>query len=222
MRRSTRRPSVLRRWATLRGHSLRITGARFLAAMNISVMMIQLLGRWDSAVVLRYITDAPLLALTRAYIEAKKGETLGSTKMRAIEELTKNKDAEPKAIADKVIAPLVEIDNLREDLDILRTLVSDDIDAIKLQIEAAKRHDVRVRAVGKNKWHRAKRFFPSPPQSWKTFCGWKFAGSSYTFAEAGVPGKVCRRCSKAMAKAVQDSSDGEDRGHLTESTGPDE
>ena len=132
---------------------MRITGARFLAPMNISVLMIQLLGRWDSAVILRYITDAPLLALTRAFIEAKKGMTLGGTKMRAIEEFTKDKNAEPRAIEDKVIDE-DEIEDTNEDLQLLRSLVAEGLEAVKKQAGAATHHQVMLRASGKKKWHR--------------------------------------------------------------------
>ena len=50
-------------FTVLTGHTLRVTGARLLASMNISVLMIQLLGIWDSSVILRYITDAPFVVL---------------------------------------------------------------------------------------------------------------------------------------------------------------
>ena len=49
----------------LTGHSFRVTGARFLAAMNLSILMIQLLGRWDSGVILKYITDSLCLRLRK-------------------------------------------------------------------------------------------------------------------------------------------------------------
>ncbi|CAK0846143.1 unnamed protein product, partial [Prorocentrum cordatum] len=45
------------RWT---GHSLRVTGARFLAGAGLDTWAIQLLGRWGSDAVLGYIGDAPL------------------------------------------------------------------------------------------------------------------------------------------------------------------
>jgi len=49
------------------GHSLRVTGARTLAALGIDVLLIQLMARWSSDVVLRYVSEAPLAAITDAY-----------------------------------------------------------------------------------------------------------------------------------------------------------
>ena len=44
------------------GHLARVMGAQWLASRGVSYLMIQLLGRWGSAAVLRYIQDAPLLS----------------------------------------------------------------------------------------------------------------------------------------------------------------
>ena len=49
---------------TLTGHSLRVTGAQFLASLGLEVALIQILGRWDSSMVLRYVADAPANAIT--------------------------------------------------------------------------------------------------------------------------------------------------------------
>ncbi len=47
--------------------SLRVTGARTMAAFGIEVYMIQLMARWSSDVVFRYVADAPLSRMTAAY-----------------------------------------------------------------------------------------------------------------------------------------------------------
>ena len=49
------------------GHSLRVTGARTLAALGVSLALIQLMARWSSDVVLRYVAQAPLATMTAAY-----------------------------------------------------------------------------------------------------------------------------------------------------------
>ena len=43
----------------LGGHSLRVTGARLMAGMGISIVLIQLMASWSSEVVLRYVAEAP-------------------------------------------------------------------------------------------------------------------------------------------------------------------
>ena len=42
------------------GHCLRVSGAQFLAAAGVQVALIQLLGRWSSSAVERYVQNAPL------------------------------------------------------------------------------------------------------------------------------------------------------------------
>jgi hypothetical protein len=49
------------------GHSLRVTGARTLAALGVDLVRIQLMARWSSDVVLRYVAEAPLATMTAAY-----------------------------------------------------------------------------------------------------------------------------------------------------------
>eukprot|EP00971_Amphidinium_carterae_P164799 3267312-Amphidinium_carterae.5 len=43
---------------------LRVSGARWLGALGVEVAKISLLARWSSDVVLRYVAEAPLPALT--------------------------------------------------------------------------------------------------------------------------------------------------------------
>jgi hypothetical protein len=49
------------------GHTLRITGARTMAALGIEIYLIQLMARWASDVVYRYVAEAPLSRMTAAY-----------------------------------------------------------------------------------------------------------------------------------------------------------
>ena len=49
------------------GHSLRVTGARTLAELGIEIFMIQLMARWSSNVVYRYVAEAPFSRMTAAY-----------------------------------------------------------------------------------------------------------------------------------------------------------
>ena len=53
--------------ASLGGHSFRVTGAQFLAASGLPLIFIQLLGRWQSDAVARYVADAPLVHLSSTY-----------------------------------------------------------------------------------------------------------------------------------------------------------
>ena len=51
------------------GHTLRVTGARHLAATGVDLLTLQVLARWDSEIILRYVADAPLEQLTSRYLQ---------------------------------------------------------------------------------------------------------------------------------------------------------
>ena len=52
------------------GHSLRVTGARWLAELGLPLVSIQLLARWEGDVIRRYIAEAPLRRLSEDYLRA--------------------------------------------------------------------------------------------------------------------------------------------------------
>jgi hypothetical protein len=52
---------------TIGEHVWRISGARHLAEIGVPHPMIMLLARWGSAIIMRYIADAPLRKLTQTY-----------------------------------------------------------------------------------------------------------------------------------------------------------
>ena len=49
------------------GHFYRVLGARHMASKGIQITVIQLMARWQSDVVLRYVRDAPLETITQEY-----------------------------------------------------------------------------------------------------------------------------------------------------------
>ena len=51
----------------LGGHTLRVTGAQYMAALGIVIVIITLMGRWGSSLVLRYVAEAPLVNVTEEY-----------------------------------------------------------------------------------------------------------------------------------------------------------
>ena len=54
------------------GRSLRVTGAKFLASQGLEVRLIQLLARWRSRAVDRYIGEAPLDSLAARFVSARQ------------------------------------------------------------------------------------------------------------------------------------------------------
>ena len=52
--------------------------------------------------ILRYVTDAPLLALTKAFLEARNGLSLNRVRMKALEDIKSAKD-DPDVIAERAV-----------------------------------------------------------------------------------------------------------------------
>ena len=57
--------SVEKEGRAVTGHSARVGGAQFLAAIGLDLYLVQLLARWESAIIMRYVKEAPLIALTQ-------------------------------------------------------------------------------------------------------------------------------------------------------------
>ena len=56
---------IEREGRAITGHTARVTGAQFLASIGMCLFLIQLLARWESAIVMQYVKEAPLIALTQ-------------------------------------------------------------------------------------------------------------------------------------------------------------
>ena len=65
------------------GHSLRVTGARLMTGMGISIALIQLMARWSSDVVLRYVAEAPCKVCPRLIGEVCPHQHWGSLQRRS-------------------------------------------------------------------------------------------------------------------------------------------
>lgn len=62
----------------IKGHLCRVSGAQHLAMLGFDIVLIQLMARWASEVVLRYIAEAPLGAITSTYRNLAAGRSLAS------------------------------------------------------------------------------------------------------------------------------------------------
>jgi hypothetical protein len=58
------------------GHACRVSGAQHLAKLGFDVVLIQLMARWAGEMVLRYIAEAPLSAITETYRKLAAGRSL--------------------------------------------------------------------------------------------------------------------------------------------------
>ena len=61
------------------GHSFRVSGARMLATLGVEISKIMILARWASAVVFRYVHDAPLVSLPAEVVALRNQSDLQGT-----------------------------------------------------------------------------------------------------------------------------------------------
>jgi hypothetical protein len=159
---------------TIGEHAWRITGARHLAALDIPVSTIQLLARWGSDTVERYVAEAPLMALTRIYKEKSLGrgsstasssqDALGDCKVVALVDLV-------GAMSLAVPPPASGVSSSAELLTPFVSSITGKVHLVSLPPRLAKT------VLG------------------KTPCGWRYVEAEHTLL-ASIPtaAKCCERC----------------------------
>ena len=86
------------------GHSLRATGAQGLATLGVDTYSIQLLGRWGSGVVLKYVRGAAVSAAAAAARAASTSLSLRSLASRVAET-----GATGETVTERTVTDLIEI-----------------------------------------------------------------------------------------------------------------
>ena len=66
------------------GHSLRRSGSQWLAWLGVELSLIQLLGRWGSSVILRYVSEAPLERITERFRELTTNKSIEEHRTMAL------------------------------------------------------------------------------------------------------------------------------------------
>ena len=142
------------------------------------MLTIQLLARWASDVILRYVAEAPLEALTPTYRRAMAEADLDTTVAEILTENTKTK-------------------KFVEGLDgKIRNMVEEEI--AKRRAQHSNAHSCEyVQGEGRGRVAHAVRTNPLigvPPNMWATRCGWRFGLSRHQLRQScdGLP--LCGTC----------------------------
>ena len=176
------------------GHSLRVSGAQWMATRGLLFISIQLMARWSSDVISRYVGEAPLSRVTEEYRKANASVDLEGVL------------ADAKLTAAALRSKIQGIDehtaSLIQEERRLRAL----IDA--LPPPGAARGASFVTAP-RGKWHvPACRHYPDLPIcDWRTRCGWAFGLARHSFADVLEQGaELCKICAPNAA-ARDEASD---------------
>ena len=185
------------------GHSLRVTGARHLAAIGLDISLIQLMARWSSDVVFRYVADAPLQQISRAYLQGQADTQL----------------------SDRVIAMQTAIDELRAEMRTVEGATCLPIEDCADQAGGAQLDGDGSASVGDSATpkaasddlvqnseshvvHYALLWSKNlDPAAWRTRCGWRFAGGAVGFDPSASSGTTvwCKACLKALRQTRVDT-----------------
>ena len=167
------------------GHCLRVTGARLMAGVGISVVLIQLMARWSSDVVLRHVAEALLQGMSDAYRRGLSTSALGKTAEEVLRQLevVKSEALQGKRLIHYLqheVATLKDIEDVKvKDLGYI------------VNTESGVVHRPVVWATN------------VVPKRWRTVCGWVFGFGQYEVWSVSLVGAViCRVCSRQKNNAV--------------------
>ena len=194
------------------GHVFR----QFLSRQHIPVSTIQLLGRWTSSAIERYLQAAPLVQLPRVSQTALHGLQDGPTPID-VDGITEDPDTARSSVIDLVDETLPVAPNegrcaddgrlraLACEVDVLHRSL-EDIQGV-IQAPAAvlvhrKRSTVVHQGEADEKLH--------PPVEWRTKCGWMYGFANF-YRVAAVQGdyRHCRKCFRGLVSTGTSGSDSE-------------
>ena len=191
------------------GHTLRVTGARWLAALGLPLVSIQLLARWESETVRRYISEAPLRRLSVDYMAAAGDTHLRGCMSKSEEELNALK-AKVKGLGDQLWKELLELRaKAQEPQDAGGDPEDNDEPPVPpapvqphgtggsdnhLWIMSADTRQSRAQRLTAH-LHELPGILSGDPATWRTMCGWSFGLARFTtVADRPEKSLVCLRC----------------------------
>ena len=177
-----------------------------MAALGIELAIIQLMARWASAIIMGYVRDAPLLAIT--------GTTRAKAAARADHDATvvqSWREADLRKQMDEMAERLAK---LQDDCSHLKGIkISDDlIDHEDVRDEAPEDEDVLVAVVNtvtsKTQIAKVAPGAGAPQDTWRARCPWYFGFSphrtckpSEALADEALRVLRCRRCWRGIAES---------------------
>ena len=211
------------------GHCARVSGAQWLS-------LVQILGRWTSHAIQRYVQQAPLTQVPAAASQIlSQGGSLdssleagaGAIQLFSVEgsaSTLRDRERSPKRARRAVAAPsssavqgslassAAAIDTLRAEMSALQRAVEKPAEQFIRQPRSGRIHRIAVEEAA------------NMPKKWRTRCGWPY-GCRYfdriTSAPGGSP-DLCRRCFEAQMPGAESQSesagDGSESSSLSETS----
>ena len=189
------------------GHALRVSGAQMMGSGGIPIQLIQLLGRWSSQAVQRYVQTSHL-----SVVPGLPAQLLGSRPPQLLEDTGTPTPAEERGPEGPLPSPesgantrahgqqlrrhSSQLDQLTQDIKDLRLAIAPPAESFVI------RHRSNIA-------HKGFQFeSQNHPDRWRTPCGWRYGTAK--FFRVPVLAPMHSRCKKCFDLPGQDSSDSED------------
>ena len=163
------------------GHSMRVSGAMMLANAKVPVYLIQLLGRWSSSAIERYIQQAPLTS-----VPSLPDGVLGSQSLQIPEAWEASPSTPGQLVSPPTPAPVVhqltqqvhqydgrvpalasQVETLQREVQVMRGLISTPEATF---VSRPRSRVVHISLIDEQS---------NIPQVWQTKCGWSYGCSRF-------------------------------------------
>ena len=169
---------------TIGAHTLRVTGAQFLASLGIHILMIKTLARHSSEAILRYVALAPLNALTDEYRRRMQDQDLDQRILSLREDMLTFKQNAITEVGCKT-HPADE-------------KVQQELSSLHHRIEQVEKYCPRyITNSDTSKTHEVLLQSGFKPSEWITRCGWKLALNMSEKSE-NIPSSAAHICDPAF------------------------
>ena len=187
------------------GHTLRVSGAQFLASAGTPTPLIQLLGRWSSMAVERYIQMAPLSIVPEVPAQVLSNfECPGEDATRLAWHATHSRPSTAQAATPflgvsanaDVQAAQAPLTALELDPSALTRVSALEAAVIALQSAMVPPERTLVVRARSRKVHLAQLDeLQNPPAFWRAKCGWAYGNSDfYRVQQLSIEHSKCRKC----------------------------
>lgn len=197
------------------GHVLRVSGAQWLSRLGMESQQVQLLGRWSSAAVEKYLQMAPLLQVEvrgPALLHDDRGSAVDLRQADLVQDPPRVQEGRADNVPEEQedVQDLrreeaegdgrVAIEDLREQVASLKQVV---LEPQQVLIHRAKSHIVHVGSVSES---------ANAPVHWRSRCGWAYGMTNFYRLQSLQTGfRGCRKCFRdcetPLASESEDSSD---------------
>ena len=189
------------------GHTLRVSGAQFLAGAGVPLQHIQLLGRWSSMAVQRYVQCAPLSVIPNIPETILSGQVQDLQEpLRVVNTALREPDpaasqpafspGTPSGIAMPVETPQV-LQQLGQSLastDGRLQQLADTVSSLQQAVLPPEQTFV-VRSKSRVVHHAQPDELANHPSSWRTRCGWLYGQANfYRLSVVAPEHKQCKKC----------------------------